>query len=927
MEKQHYRIRLVNNEEIGPLSYQEIRKLIVDNEITGNELVQIDDSFDWIPLKLYPELKTILDLKLSKIEKEEKEKTLQIEIKPKYKKPEEPIRPKKQEPEPEPFTNHFQPTQDSYTAPFNPIANEKTAMFQIPGQENESKKPNLKAKIYIALGIILALLILLKPDESTKTKVERFLVKMPTPAQVPDPIESEKIYQEALKHFVLDTVEGYKKSAAILLKSTELDMSNVKALSLLASSYLNLMDVVNRDEEYFNTVVKIIEIARSKGLDLIQMVMADVDLYIALGNPDAAIERISDFTKTHQYGAELYLYLSMSFYAKQDYENAFKYLSMISKNEWFSSKIPYYFGMLYKHDKKPDQAKLAFEEVVRRSPAHIKARVELLPLLYSADQSEPLQRHINFIKSHSQNASKKELAQSYYYQARLYETKQDEDSIKSAIDALDIALKLQPDESDYQMEYYTLKARMGVINGDAANRAKMYEKLALGEQALKDGLLTQAQMNFLSARQFQEKDPVPLIKLGDTFKLKGDLMSAINNYQKAVKLNTEKADYYPKLINALIEGYEFKEARAKIDIYKSLKNATQNKLDRMTGELMFKQSRLIEAQAYIKRALGDAASDPSIYITYADIMFAGRSFRDAAFYYGLNLRFVPHNPKAIIGVSKALVEMETPQKGIDYIRSAIDKAKDKAELLNGLAEILVQKGDPTQGLKITDQALEANREFVKTFKTRGDAYVALEKTRLALDAYTTYANLNPLDPAGNVEQYKIYLKKMDLKSAKEKIEKVIKDFPKYPGAYYMLADVYFHGQNYNGAQEAIKQELVSNVFYIPAYVMAAKIYHINKEYQLALDSVNRAIKLNPNYVPALLLAGDINRMLKTFGASKSLLERALTLDQGNPEVHKKLGALYLEMGDRPKGLQHFRAYIDLYPDAPDRAEIEQNLQR
>ena len=67
--------------------------------------------------------------------------------------------------------------------------------------------------------------------------------------------------------------------------------------------------------------------------------------------------------------------------------------------------------------------------------------------------------------------------------------------------------------------------------------------------------------------------------------------------------------------------------------------------------------------------------------------------------------------------------------------------------------------------------------------------------------------------------------------------------------------------------------------------------------------------------------------MKIYGAAKTLLERALSLDQGNPEVHKKLGVLYLEIGDRQKGLQHFRAYIDLYPDAPDRAEIEQNLQR
>ena len=236
MEKQHYRIRYLSGEEEGPLTYNDLRKIIISKDISGNELIQIDDSFDWIPLRLYPELNTILELKHQQAQKEEEEKTLAVEIKPRFKKKEEEFKVEKPVQKEENFFEEMPTIQGVKTEKINTLANEKTAMFQLPGQDKEVKKPNIRSIIFVALAVLLAILILLKPDDADKKKPPKFIVRMPVPAQVADPIESEKIYQEGLKTFGLDSVDGYKKSAGLMLKAVELDMSNVKALSLLASS-------------------------------------------------------------------------------------------------------------------------------------------------------------------------------------------------------------------------------------------------------------------------------------------------------------------------------------------------------------------------------------------------------------------------------------------------------------------------------------------------------------------------------------------------------------------------------------------------------------------------------------------------------------------------------------------------------------------
>ena len=968
MEQLFYKIRLQGGRVIGPVDIERIKLFIANDKITGIETARLYPTGEWRDINTFPDISAVLldklsgNLKVSLPKTESQQEIQKIE------------RESAQEPAPEsaesvilsspsvalvPDPGPAVPVDDEKTVirtandertvikPFQAprstasvkvesqeptehftvnktISTEKTAMLSRPvGEKNDDSKKKNKKKIFIAIGALIAALLFLLPDEKPKkANVPKFSVQMPT-FEKQDPQQSDKVYKSAFEYYTTDSVDGYKKSAALFLKSASMDTGNAKALCMLASSYLNLIDVINRDENYFSTVTRLIEMARAKGIDLSETVIADVELYLALGNADAAMNRVVEFTKTHQYGAEMYYYIAATTFAKNDNENAMKSLGQIDSKNWFTAKIPYLYGLIFEKEGNREEALKAFNETVKRSPTHIKARVHLIEHFFGKDNLAEAAKHADYVIENQTLGSALEVGKAYYFRARMHEIGNREDQ---ALSDLEAALKKTPEEPDYLLEFYTLKARMGSKIKDAAGKAKMFDAMAKGERALKAGDLGEAHKQFLTARQVQENDPIPLVRLAEVLKRRGDMQSARMSLEKAVKMAPGRADLYPKFIRTLIDTYSFEDAKKNIETYKGL-NASGSVLDRLYGDLYFKQQRLREAQVYYKRAVGDSSADSTTYTAYADILFAGSAFREAAFYYGLALRFDPFNVTATIGTAKSLAELDGVQVGTGFLDEALRKSPRKAEITNGMAELFHRKGDYANALKTVDQAISYDNEMAIAYKTKGDVLSALDKYKEALDAYLTYANYSPGDPAGHIERYKLFLKKLDLKSAKESIQNVIDAYPRYPGAYNMLGELFKEAKNYNSAFEAAKQEIQFNPGYLPAYVLATAVLNAKGDYNTALGYINRALKADPNYVPALIQAGDTNRLMKSYGAAGSLLQRALGLDQGNPQIHKRLGLLYIETGDRQRAQQHIRAYTDLYPDAPDRSEMEKYLNR
>jgi len=69
------------------------------------------------------------------------------------------------------------------------------------------------------------------------------------------------------------------------------------------------------------------------------------------------------------------------------------------------------------------------------------------------------------------------------------------------------------------------------------------------------------------------------------------------------------------------------------------------------------------------------------------------------------------------------------------------------------------------------------------------------------------------------------------------------------------------------------------------------------------------------------MSGYANYLLKNYSGAIALYNAAIARDPGNPLIYKRLGLVYRDVGDLQKAADSFQRYLQMEPDAPDRAEF------
>jgi predicted Zn-dependent protease len=197
-----------------------------------------------------------------------------------------------------------------------------------------------------------------------------------------------------------------------------------------------------------------------------------------------------------------------------------------------------------------------------------------------------------------------------------------------------------------------------------------------------------------------------------------------------------------------------------------------------------------------------------------------------------------------------------------------------------------------------------------------------EMKRKALDAFKSYSDRKLSDPMGYIQRFEIFLKDSDFDRATEELNRVFEVSPRYPELHYRRAQLYIKMGRSKDALNELAEELKLNPRFVKSWVEQGNIYLRANNVDLAAQSFTKAMELDPMEPQAKLGAANVNYMRRQFSSAIALYQAALALDRGNPEIYKRLGYAYRDSGDLQKASQAFRSYLDLAPDAPDRAEFE-----
>lgn len=827
-----------------------------------------------------------------------------------------------------------EPVAELTGAAIHNLSNEKTVVFQrstesprLPGKRKKTPKDFIKE---IAIGLVLAGLAytFLQDDADSKhpIKQESFKPKLPSYVQGrADPTRSVELYNDAMKDYVQDTVVGYRVASEKLRKSAAQDITNVKALAMLASSYINLIDSSNKDENYFAVLSKLIDMSRAKKIDLPETIIADVEFFLIVNKAEAAQNRIIEYTKSHEnFGSEMLYYLALAFYARGDAALAARYIGQFPDNKAFSAKIFFLRGLIAEKLNDPESAMSEYKKGVKFNPRHAKSHLRIATLLSKKGQLKEAANHIDFVISNPTLLAPRDLGLAYYLHTQLAELYQKWDL---ALGDIERAVKLDPDNHEYLLELYTLQAKAGGSLENVQKQARMYYFLGEGEKLIAQGKYQEALVPLLQARQVNDTSPLPLLKIGDMFDHLLDVENAKKNYKMAADRAPNNIQVWSKYIQTLIQSYEWDEALKAMDRFRKLP-VPQSSVDKAAADLYQKQGKFVEAQTYYRKAMARESIDPDVYSAYARSLMATKNFKDAPFFFALSLRFDPLNVSTIIDTAKCVAETESIDRAISMLQDELtQRSTARAEFLAAIAELHMQRGAWQEAQRYIDQATRANPTYAHSWKLQAQLYMSFENTdrealNKALLAYKSYSERNPSDPSGYLERYKILVKKAEFENGKDELNKIYEIYPKYPNLHYYMGALYsVQGNHKIGAQE-FKKELTNNPDSIQTLMAYGRELLELEKPQEALDQFTKVMQINPLLADAKQNAGWANYHLKNYQAALSLIRSAIAIDRANPTLFKRLGTVYREMGDPQSACAAFRNYLEMEPDAPDKADYQ-----
>ena len=792
------------------------------------------------------------------------------------------------------------------------------------------KIPKKSFLIMIMLVLVAYEMLFENDDEAQRSRpeVEMVAVRPQLPAGGAgkvDPETSVKIYVQGLKPYLEDTVQGYRKAADIFQLSLRYDPQNVKALAMLASSYLNLIDSSNKDENTFSVINKLIELSRLKQLDLVETLIAEVEFLATSRRYDAAIQRLVEYSKVSgKFDPVLYYYLGWLYAQKNEFGNAMKYLNLIPASALPMARLYYLRGFLHEENKEYDEAGAEYRRALNINPKHAKSILGMVRIAEKKGELKQSLRFVEFLTGNPSYQSPKEYVRAWIYRSKLALLYQQTDE---AVSSLERAIRIDPKNEELRLEYYSLLSAAGK-NSKYKSLAQMYALVLDGERNLRAGKVHEAIAVLLQAQDTFAKSTVPYEKMGDLFYSTGQYERAQINYKKALEIDPKAAEIAIKLIDDLIHNHEWEEAQKYLGRYRSHPKL-KSSIDRLAGDLANYQQNYPLAISFYRKAMARDSIDTEVYSSYANALRELDQCKDAQFFYSLAQRLDPFNYTAILGAAKCLLKTDNINAAVGRIQEELARLpKARADLLDGIAEIYFNNQDYERALQFTAQAKEIDPDYPDSYRIEGNIYARQMQNKKdlkkkALESYKSYSDRKNSDPFGYLQRFEIFLKDSNFEAAGEELNRVFEVSPRFPELHYRRAQMNAKMGRTKDALGELEQELKLNPRLVKALVDQGNIFLRANDLEDAMKSFVKAMELDPQNANAKIGAGYVNYLKRQFPSAIALLQSALSLDKGNPEIYKKLGFAYRDSGDAAKAMQAFQSYLDLNPDAPDKADFEQ----
>ena len=327
---------------------------------------------------------------------------------------------------------------------------------------------------------------------------------------------------------------------------------------------------------------------------------------------------------------------------------------------------------------------------------------------------------------------------------------------------------------------------------------------------------------------------------GDTFFDLGKFEEAIQNYDKAIELDSN--------VNSI---YYYNRGNAYFSLGK-FENAIQD----------------------YNKAIDLNPNDDLSYNNRGNAYFSLGKFEDAIQDYNKAIDLNPNDDLSYNNRGNAYFSLGKFEDAIQDYNKAIDLNPNDASYYNNRGTTFANLEKYEDAIQDYNKTIDLNPNDNSAYFNRGTAFSYLNEYEKAIQDYNKAIDLNPNDDSAYFNRGIAFTNLSNYEKAIQDYNKAIELEPNNASYYNNRGSLYINQGNYDEAIQDFSKSIDLNPIFTFGYSNLGNLYNNLNEYEKAIEILNKAIELDPNFSDAcnaikIISTTQNNKKVNKFGKNGS----------------------------------------------------------
>jgi tetratricopeptide (TPR) repeat protein len=479
------------------------------------------------------------------------------------------------------------------------------------------------------------------------------------------------------------------------------------------------------------------------------------------------------------------------------------------------------------------------------------------------------------------------------------------------------------DTEDLRAKLASLNSGGNSFSERLITESKIKNSISLALKAASEEKWEDALKHGIDATDLDEKNIASHIALAEIQLKRGYIQSAVSTIKKIRITNPKDTRILPILVDVYLKAFMFDDVKmemAQISSPTFVNSYEYSKFMARYYEAI--NNNLLALRWYIETTNRYPIDDDSYY-SIAKIYLAGRKFANCKQLASKAIQLNPNELNYHLLYANVLYELDNVDTAIGYLRDLEKTFPENNRLTSNIAIFYYKSGQQKNFDKYREQLFKLSNIDPMFYKFLTEEAMKMDKDEDVTTYSFEYLKRSTQDFEMRMSLAKYFYDKNQFPAAFLHLKEILNRLPSFPNLHSLMAETFLKQNDLIKAKASAEEEIKLNPSNDIGYVVLAKVFMLEKNYVEASKFSEKALRINAKNVEGLLLLGKIKLLQNYNEQAKSMFEKAQKIEQNNPEVHKELGNVYKAIGQSTLAIESFKVYLDLRPDAPDRAQIEQ----